>query len=214
MRVFVVGDGMYDVGECRNQVIDGPDLPALPEIIQKLLPRSKDVQFVCSTIKEIRTRQSGGAGPLNKKKVIAAVLQASRHKADAVVFVIDRDGDRQRMQELNAGRREISPQDFLPIALGMAVETFDAWMIADAGALRHVEGCERAEAHPSPESLDGGRGTQQHPKDYAIRQVGADRLWDKYACIAKFIDIAHLERVCPQGFQPFANEVRSNLRYD
>jgi len=94
----------------------------------------------------------------------------------------------------------------------LAVETFDAWMIADHKAMQSAcYGC-GVQSHHDPETLVGKPGTESHPKDYAIRQLGGrEDLATKYAQIARNADIEGLMKACPNGFKPFADEVRANL---
>ena len=140
------------------------------------------------------------------KKVYSAVRYARRKHWDAAVVLIDRDGRRNshRLSDMQEGRSQVTLR--FPCALGVAVETFDAWMIADPIAI-DAAGGDKTEAPDSPESL--GR-----PKDAADAIFGTrsgSGLGPKYALVAKKVNLALLERACPQGFAPFAEEVRGRV---
>ena len=84
-------------------------------------------------------------------------------------------------------------------------------MIADGKAVGSVGG-EAGKSHPSPENLSGKKGTANHPKKWASDAFGGpDGLDVKYATVAGCVNLDHLERACPMGFEPFAGEVRDRI---
>ena len=214
--LLVVGDGEFDVGRPTQDPIpnaDQPALPALPCLVHRLLDSQPNIRFRTEMLRNIRTNQTGGAGPKWGKKVKAAVLRARQSGAKGVAIVADRDGTGQeRLRQMEAARDALDSTAWVPCALGLAIETFDAWMIADAHALREA-GAIAAAPHPNPEGLDGREASGRHPKDYAATQFGQQSgLGEKYADIAAALDIAALERACPRGFGAFAREVRQHLQ--
>ncbi|MCK4623701.1 MAG: hypothetical protein KAV00_00180 [Phycisphaerae bacterium] len=82
-------------------------------------------------------------------------------------------------------------------------------MIADGKATKKAGG---AGNHKNPESLNGKEGTGKHPKDIAANIFGEKRgLSKKYALVAENVDLPFLEKACPKGFKPFAEEVRDKI---
>ena len=134
---------------------------------------------------------------------------------EAVVIVVDRDRNpnAERIVPLRQGRDEMTAGPFPSCAVGTAVEAFDAWMIVDGNAVKECEGVP-TKTHLNPESLRGkeGKGVGQQPKEVAASIFGGSSgLAEKYAVVAKFLALDLLEKCCPQGFAPFADEVRQRI---
>ncbi len=156
-----------------------------------------------------------GKGHKFKKKVIRAVREARRRGFAALAVVVDRDRepDSERIDALQAGRDSVKGSGLPPCAVGTPIETFDAWMICDAEAIAAAGG-DPDKAPSAPESLTGKKGSVEHPKTVANRVFGTSGgtgLGEKYADVAAKIDLRLLDRSCPQGFAPFAAEVRERI---
>lgn len=204
-RVVVFGEGPHELGNILDQSLSQDQLPALPQLIHRLLDSPSSVEYTCHNFKNVRPVHK--RGHKFGRKVIRAVRQARRDGFTAVAIVIDRDRkpDRGRIGALRDGRDAVDGLEYPPCAVGCAVETFDAWMIADGKAIKQAGG---AGNHKNPESLDGKEGQGKHPKDIAARLFGGRRsLSSKYAAIADNVDIKLLEKACPKGFKHFAEEV-------
>ena len=123
----------------------------------------------------------------------------------------DRQADRETIEDLRVARDRFSGESNLPCAVGAAVETFDAWMIADPEAVEAAGG-DKKRCHPSPEALDGPEQGGNHPKCYAKAAFAdSNGLSERYARVAATARIDHLERCCPEGFAPVACEVRERI---
>lgn len=211
LRVLLVSEGRHELGDCGGGDVPAESLPPLAVLVQRLVGKAGTVRFCCRRGKSIRNvhrgRMSSGWG----KKVYSAMwLAANGTEArtfDAVVVVVDRDGPRnaERLSEMKQGRDTYGNSRF-PCALGVAIEAFDAWMIADAKGIA-VAGGDDAKAQSDPESV-------RRPKDVAdeiFQTHGGTGLGPKYAIVAREADLADLEQTCPQGFKPFADEVRRRI---
>ena len=130
------------------------------------------------------------------------LLEAEKRGFDALVFLIDEDGQRERTQQV--GEAQESALSRLPRAMGVAIRAFDAWMLADETTLTTVLRY-AVTRQADPEAI-------RHPK-----QVCADLLAssqnqmtqrEMYASVMAGIDVAILASRCPSGFRPFANRVR------
>lgn len=210
-RVVVYGDGAYDLGPDLGEDVPARRAYALPRLIHRLLREPPAVTYTAKRFPRIPPVH--GRGHKYARKAMSAIRQARQGGYQAAAIVIDRDRQRtsRKLVPLRAGRDQLEHQGFPPCAVGMAVEAFDAWMIADGSAVRAADG-DPAQSHPSPEALSGKEGTGGHPKDLAIRAFGGKReLAANYAEIARHVDLALLERACPQGFAPFAEEVRGRV---
>jgi len=134
-------------------------------------------------------------------------------------MVIDRDrtAPRKRWRELNQQREALRSDAqrplALPVAIGVAVETIEAWLLADEVALCDVLGMPHPkEPMGSPEKLDGAPGEHTHPK-YVLNQrlrrdttLGRSFL-DQVGAIAARMDLDVVARQCPEGFGRFRDDV-------
>lgn len=198
--IVVLSEGPHEVGDAEGQVGRGA-LPALPCLVDRLLGEPKDVCYRPRVFRhEAHVRGY-------KKKVQAAMRKARNLGAVGVAVVVDRDGrsNRGRLGELQEGRDAMSPALAVPCAVGVAVEAFDAWMIADAGAVERAVPGAGGQAHPDPESMDA-----RAAREYARQRLGKG-LREKYAAIAGVVDLLALKRKCKEGFLPFADEVEKHL---
>jgi hypothetical protein len=209
--VVVFGEGPHELGNVLDQRLSSGQLPALPQLVHRLLDRPSSVGYTCRNFKDVRAVHK--RGHKFARKVIRAVRQARRDGFTAAAIVIDRDRrrDNERIGALRDGRDAVSALEYPPCAVGAAVEAFDAWMIADGKAIGEAGGV-ADRSHPDPESLDGKEGKGKHPKDVAAKIFGGKHnLPQKYPVVASNVDLSFLEKACPKGFKPFAEEVRERL---
>jgi len=210
VNVLVLGDGANELGASPGVLIGPEDLPALARLVHRLLNQPARVRYRMGRFIEIE--HARGKGDAFEKKTKAAILKARSLGFRAVVIV--RDKDRKalaaRLAPLARGR-DAAATGQVACAVGLAVETFDAWMICDGKAVGTAGG-DGSRSHPDPESLDGQESTGRHAKDRAVELFGsADVLTKRYAQVAACVDLSLLAKCCPQGFAPFATEVRQRI---
>jgi hypothetical protein len=155
-------------------------------------------------------------GFANKLQAVLA-LPAGR-EADAIVMVVDREGlrNRDRIHDLNEGRDALQAAN-KPCAVGVAIEMIEAWLMADERALQQALGSHSVGRQPDPETL-ASREEQSdlNPKGRLRRimeqSLGGPVYYEDYplhcAAIASTLAIGVLEERCPEGFRPFATQVR------
>src|SRR5262249_32732793 len=73
-------------------------------------------------------------------KLVAAREIASNYACEGIIAVVDRDGIESRMQELETGRNRIAAERTHSVAIGVAVESIEAWTLGDPEALRATLG--------------------------------------------------------------------------
>jgi hypothetical protein len=210
-RVLIFGEGRHELADRVGEALRGGDLPALPQLVHRILQEPVGVTYECRMWKDVK--HVAGKGHKLARKVKRAILQATAQEFGAVVVLIDRDrnDDSELIVPLKEGRDSMSGLAGAACAVGAAVETFDAWMIADSNAVE-MAGGDKSQCHPSPENLAGKEGTGNHPKDKVANIFGGSGgLGDRYKQIASAVRLKHLERCCPRGFAPFAEEVRTRL---
>ncbi len=210
-RIAVYGDGRHELGRDLGRELSPDSLPALPELVHRLLRSPSHLTYTPKSFPAVPPVH--GRGQKYARKAQQAIREAGRLQFAAVAILIDRDRqpDAKRIAPLRDGRDAMMYGGFPPCAVGMAVETFDAWMIAD-GKAAEAAGGDPAKSHPSPESLDGREGSGRHPKDVAAEVFGSAKgFGGKYAVAAASVDLRGLEKACPKGFKPFADEVRERI---
>lgn len=215
-KVLIYGDGAFELSP------HGEQPPAADVLVRRLLGDPEGVVVACADFKpvgharvaEVVTTVPGAKVSAYARKVVQAITLAKLKGFRAVVILADRDRrpNAEVVVPLMQGRDSSSLRSgYPPCAIGVAVEAFDAWMIADGKAIKAAGG-DAGKSHPTPENLDGKEGTGNHPKERAADVFGGQQsLGEKYALVAKHLDIDLLRRCCPAGFAPFADEVRKHL---
>lgn len=194
MKILVVSEG-------RNE-LQG----ALVALVRRSLGRP-DVEFETDEVK----RQVGrihGSGDRFARKVLMWVREAERRGFDALVLVVDRDGDPERQKQFAVAQDDTRLS--LPRALGIAVETFDAWALADEVALSSVLS-QSIQRQPDPESLRDAKTTCDDL--IAKSDCGLGRS-EVYARVASVVDLSVLAVRCPKGFGVFADRLQRLLQQD
>jgi hypothetical protein len=209
--VLILGDGAHEVGDRPGELLSSEELPSLALLVHRILGEPAEVQYESRMFKKIVHQR--GKGSDEQKKMKAAIIFAKQKGYKGLVIVQDRDRktQRQAIAPLEEVRDTFSLASAVNIALGLAIETFDAWMIADPDAIEKAGG-DKNHHHANPEALDKKEGTGQHPKDIAALIFDSGKRLDKeYQKIARFIDLGLLKNRCQKGFESFANDVRTNL---
>jgi hypothetical protein len=151
--------------------------------------------------KDIHAHHGKGQGYF--KKALRWIREAEKRGYDAIVLVIDQDNVPERVQEIT--RAQNAQLVTLHRALGVAIRTFDAWMLADAQALTRILGY-AVSPQRSPEDVSDAKGvcTQLLGKSPMVMSQS-----EFYAFVAREADMSMLIRQCPKGFGSFAQRVRS-----
>jgi len=196
MKVLIVSEGKHELGnEHRDQ-----SLAALRTLVCRVV--GQDLQCDLDTVRNVGRHITGGKGDRFKRKAIECMKQAEKRGYDAMVFLIDEDGDVDRRRQLDMA------QEYVGIgirrAIGLAIRTFDAWMLADETALSNALSA-RVQRQPDPEDI-------KDPKSHC-RKLREDLglgwgLTDMYEQIARIADLAIIEKRCPRGFGNFADRLR------
>jgi len=152
-----------------------------------------------------------------RQKVRFAKRQARLGRSAGAAFVVDSEGDlRERLEELNAGRR-MEPGEF-PMAVGVAHPCIEAWLLADANALRRaLELPANPDVPESPEDLPAPRQDRRNNPKTVLARIAGSRHQDldadaKHRIAAAMNDMPLVRQRCPLGFDPFAGEVEQHLK--
>ena len=189
MRVLIVAEGPHELSG------------ALENLVKKLGGDSSS--FESDRISSTKIHNHPGKLPRLTKRAISWLKVAEQSNFDAIILIVDEDGQNERIQQLqNAQDSSISQ---LPRAMGVAVRTFDAWMLADEKALSEVLGYS-INKQPDPETIRNPKQVCQELLEKSSVQM---RQREMYAEVSSNIDIDILSNRCQKGFKPFAENVKN-----
>lgn len=197
MRILLVSEGGHELGAPEGE-------SALEVLCRRLL--DVDAEFVRMTVRdpEVRVHIRAGKADGYERRGLAWLRYAEREGFDALVFVVDHDNDHRRPAQLDLVQE--STAFGLPRAYGVAVRTFDAWMLADEQALSQVLR-RTIPRQRDPEAIGDPKGICEKLRDDS---PGVDdRLRDMYAAISHVMDLKLLSERCSRGFKTFAQRVRA-----
>ena len=189
MRVLVVAEGRHERGG------------ALENLLKRFGQDAASFDFDRVSSREIHTFHGKGGGYF--KRAVRWLLEAKKRGFDALVFLIDEDGQRERVAQIDDAQNSALSQ--LSRAMGVAIRTFDAWMLADEGALTGVLGYQVGRQR-DPENI---RDPKAVCASLLAESPASMTQTEMYARIANEVDMAILSARCPSGFAPFAARVES-----
>ena len=199
MKVLIVSEGASELGTAEHA-------GALSVLVSRLR-NGDEFEFKSITVRHpdlVRVHVKGEGGMF--KKAVSCLRYAEKHGFEAMVFVVDQDSEKYRHRRLEISKAQESSM-FAGVrrAMGVAVLTFDAWILAcEVGLSRAV-----------------GRtvGTQRDPETIADAKGHCERLRREHGCemgMAEFYTLvaghARLEiweQRCGDGFGVFAERVRA-----
>lgn len=217
MSIYIVGEGWRDVGDPdyagEQFFLDG----VLPVLVRRILEEccGRDLAYLHFESQHlVRLQEAGGY----ERKVAAALRRAQLAEARAAVIVVDRDRTpgQERLHKLREGRSQAQTKGLtLPLAVGVAIETMEAWLLADEQAIVAALDCGPIGRGVDPESLRGRPRQADHPKVMLQAHVEHDKhqrpALDCLRAIAEVAELNVIRDRCPSGFQPFYEEVRQFL---
>jgi hypothetical protein len=206
--IEIIGEGKTDIGKGTDPEVPKTGVVAI--LVHTLCGRPANMRIKCR------------AGPFLQgkgwvQKVKFAKRQAFYNKSAGVVFVLDTEGHlKERIKELVEGR-DAGLSEF-PMAIGAAHPCIEAWLLADAKAIRKgMELGVTPEVPDQPEGLPAPQHDRKlNPKTVLAKCAGAAKAdlstseKDQIALAIKHS--ALLCERCPLGFGPFAAEVEQRIR--
>lgn len=187
MKVLLVSEGKHE--ECG----------ALETFVRRIAMEFESYTWDKVSRNDIHTHRGKGQGFF--KRAVRWILEAKKRDYDALVLVIDEDGYPERIVELDQAQSEETATADFPRCLGIAIHSFDAWMLADEKAISAVLG-HVVQAQGAPEE-------SRHPKEDCAKLLGGRfKQAEFYASIAAAVSLEQLETRCPQGFGVFAERLR------
>jgi hypothetical protein len=196
MKVLVVSEGPHELGDSEHE-------GALVILVRRILGNRADCSVVDVRDPGVRVHLRPGETGGFRKRALGWLRYAERQGFEALVLVIDQDGYKERERQIAEAQSD--SRLALPRALGVAIRSFDAWILADEKALSRVlrfqVSCQKA-----PEEIRDPKAVCRQ-----LLQEGGDILPQRelYADTLRLVAIELLEQRCPRGFAPFAQRMRS-----
>jgi len=196
VKILLVAEGKHELG-------DGGGGGALAHLVARLLDR--DVAFVTKWLKEAPMHVHRGKGRGFFVKAIRFMIDAARSpdKFDALVLVVDEDGQPDRIRQMDKAQGDQTSR--IARALGVAVRSFDAWMLADERALSRV----LAASVPRQPEIEEIRTPKETCTTLLEESDKSISLTELYAAVSREAKLSVLIGRCPTGFAPFAERVRA-----
>jgi len=153
----------------------------------------------------LRTRRGRIArgSQLHDELTLRQLLTWVRDPPDLGVVLVDADGENGRRAMISGWVAGLS----LDLAIGVAAQEFEAWLIADVVAVSRVLGV-AVQQPPDPESMKP-REAKKWLSD-RIEEVGADSRSVRMQ-VASELDLDRLKGVC-RSFEQFLGELRGERR--
>jgi hypothetical protein len=218
MKVLFVGEGRHDIGPAVFGPHPRPAAGVVSALCRRINPRIA-TDSVSLRWQDIATLNRSKRGL--EHKLVAAKELAVRHGCTGTIAVVDRDGPNgaARIDDLQNGRSRSHANDSAvhPIAVGMAVESIEAWTLGDPQAIANVLGVSVDQVRQiyresKVEEFHEQSGKSEFRPKEILKQVTdlKHRLPDVAfrVDVANQTDLAILESNCPNGFAPFAEDVR------
>ena len=200
MRILVISEGKHELGRTGKDPVSGALIRLVERVLIPFLPLEKiQIEQRDNRSFGVVTPKDWGTGGADyQRKAMSWIRKAQNEKFDAIVIVVDQDNAPDRRKGLDAAQVDLRLS--LPRAIGLAVKSFDAWMLADELAIsKAIE--RQVQTQKTPED-------HKDPKD-AMRIIVADNdaMTDVYAKIADEVNIETLCTRCPKGFKPFRDRL-------
>jgi hypothetical protein len=190
MNVLIVSEGKHEG--------DG----ALSALVSGLIGCPIKTEF--RTIRDAVFHRFHGKGQGLFKKAVSALRHAQEHGYDALVLVIDQDRDPRRREQLDKAQEHRACSN-VPRALGIAIESFDAWILADEKALSTILKA-AIKRQPDPERTPHPKQCCQRLRDESGSSLPLSQM---YREVCEQADLRLLATRCPIGFGTFAKRVRA-----
>lgn len=209
MKLLVLSEGSRDVGGA-DSAYEG----AVRVLSRRVLEEreGRDVAEHEISAARLPRPHTSTKGPAARLRLALAEMRA--FGCDSLAIVTDADGSTERLAAWTAERKAVAQQHGeLPVAIGVAVQTVEAWLLADETAMNALSPVPLCSALPSPESIWGPARTASHPKTILEGHLKSaqTRVEAPYDAIASRARLKHVEDRCP-SFAKYASELRERVK--
>jgi hypothetical protein len=129
---------------------------------------------------------------LQEKKRLRRLLTWAQNPPELAVVLVDSDDELDRAQRLRTATMDID----VPHAIGAAVREFEAWLIADAAAVKDALSAAAVPLPPDPQALDRG-AAKRHLADLCATCAPDRDARQIRSTIAQKLDLDFVAWRCP-----------------
>lgn len=198
MRVLIVGEGPHETGTSAEPARSA----ALRNLVVSVVGHAHEYSLERLNSPRPETHSRWGQGRGFEKKLLQWLLFANANGYHAIVAVVDEDRDPNRVDQVNNAQAHTHTTRR---AFGVAIRSFDAWMLADEKALSEVLG-RAVQRQPDPEDV---RDPKAKVDELRHECDCSKPMRDVYAEVMKAVRVDELEKRCPNGFAPFHRRLRA-----
>jgi hypothetical protein len=172
-QVFLAGEGRSELGGWAYQKPYRTLEPGVLEtLLRRIVPQGWTIKDAMSW-KDIVKVDAGDHRRPETRNVLGAALRAKERRCDVLVFSRDRDGGRDREHAIEAALGEISANQTIAAAGGVAIEEIESWVLSCCGHSR-AESLRRAKEAAAHHLV--GKTLVEHLRDVDPENVPEDAL--------------------------------------
>jgi hypothetical protein len=221
VKVLFVGEGPHEIGHSDTH----PDLPrraggVLFALARRVSGGISEGSIALQWRDIVRFNPDARQRGLDRKVAAAVVLGSRRFDCDGTICVHDRDGDTDRLPQMQAGReRGLSLiSESHRVVCAVAVESIEAWTLGAPTALAahlQVDGStirEACHANHVETFKETSEKIEKQPKRIVrkVAELGDQNdSTDFRILVAERTEVEELKRHCAIGFKPFAEELKA-----
>jgi len=230
LKILFVGEGTHELGASHPGHGPRPAIGPVPTLVQRICPslgaehlgiKWTEIQRYSVNQKQL-DRDIAKSGYRRKAKS-AIILSALGFKCDGTICVADADTAREDcLEQMRQGQTEgLEKLNNLgrhhAAACGVAFQSVDAWTLGSRGAIAAELGVAVESLRPyypskPVEELSNQSGKEEHQPKAILEKIasshGRSADTDFRTAVAERTGIEELEKECPKGFKPFAQDVR------
>jgi hypothetical protein len=196
MKILLVSEGKHEIGA-------DAESSALAGLVCRIIGDNHEFTLEPVSNRKFKIHKPRGKSADYEKRALACVRYAEREGFEALILVVDEDGDIDREAGITNSQNYEGFR--LPRALGLAIHSFDAWMLADHVAMSKVVD-RTINLQKQPETI-------KDPKSQCTKILAeaecAQALSEVYRQIVAIVDLVRLTERCPKGYAPFQSRVRA-----
>lgn len=212
------GEGNDDVGKHESENEPNCLQALVSNILENLSAEQPQFEWKSNQIDQfIKKYKVHGihSGSVRSKRVERAMAHAMENNFDGAIFIIDRDGEKQRLKEIETGRETFHKKGILfPMAIGVVIEELEAWLLADHKVRRNIFGPKGGDDLGDIEKISNPKIKFEDLFEQHFRgkdQIDIPTKGEIKRKLARESNIKAIAKECPKGFKPFMDEVKKHI---
>ncbi|HEY2027664.1 MAG TPA: hypothetical protein VGH20_00515 [Myxococcales bacterium] len=172
-QIFLAGEGRTELGGwsfARPYRSPTPEIAVLEALLRRVVPSGWVIKDAI-VWKDIPKAKPGDFRKPETRNVLGAALKARESHCDVLVFSRDRDRGEAREHAIEAAIKEISANQTMKVAGGVAIEEIESWVLSCRGHAG-AEGLRDAKAAAAKDLF--GKTLVEHLQDFNPDDLTAD----------------------------------------